>query len=676
MKNLICLLFISINILFGQNSTDSIVQLNEVNATFQATKLSPVNYQNISSIEINKKSTGQEPAILLSITPSITYSTDGGHFQGYSYFRIRGIDQTRVNITLDGVPLNDPADQAFYFANFTDILNSIDKIQIQRGVGITKNGNASYAGSIELFSRALNKPQKIEFGLGYGSYNTFRSYVSYNSGINNKKALYLRLSKIESDGFKQHSANNSQSIFLSGGLFLNKSIWKFNILGGKQKNELAWMAVPEIDIQCDRTINSNSEYERDDFSQFITHIQNTYSINNNNTIKSSIYYTLADGWWIFDLNNYYNILSDGINLTKNDINSNLIGFFSNYELIKNNIKFNTGFHGNIYNNQFTEIDANSSLIYYTANRLKNEISTFNKIELKINKLLFSSDVQLRRATFNYQSVLMKFNTITWNFINPKFGISYQLANNKVIYSTIGRNGREPAKYDMFQGNDLLIYLCDSDDNWNPVNIPEYGNDLIYSKKAEYVNDLEIGLRKNSKTGSININYFYMDFENERVLNGAFGPNGLALRTSVDNSMRTGLEFSGEFKAMKNIIFTNNSSYNYSIIKQDNIEFKPILTPKIIINQEISYSLKNFTFSIATRYQSNSYINFENSESIDDYFILNGRIDYTIKKYYMSLFLNNITDTYYFNNGIVNSDGTNSYFVQAPRNIYFSIKKTF
>ena len=132
------------------------------------------------------------------------------------------MDQTRINITLDGVPLNDPVDQAFYFSNYADILNSISKIQIQRGVGVSKNGNASYAGSIELFSPNLNNNNK-EIGFGYGSYNTLRTYAIYNSTVKNK-SLHLRVSQIYSDGFKQHASNNSKSIFLSGGWLLDKSI--------------------------------------------------------------------------------------------------------------------------------------------------------------------------------------------------------------------------------------------------------------------------------------------------------------------------------------------------------------------------------------------------------------------------------------------------------------------
>lgn len=657
---------------------DSTTYLQEINATYKATQNSPINYQNIKLIDLRAKSIGQEPSLLLSNTPSITAYADGGHNQGYSYFRLRGMDQTRINITIDGVPLNDPTDQAFYFSNFVDILNSVSQIQIQRGLGITKNGTASYAGSIELSSPTIGNTPQTNIGLGYGSFNSFRSFASHNTGVNNNKGLYVRVSNIWSNGYKEHASNDSESLFLSGGLFLNKSIWKFNLLAGNQRNGLAWMAVPEEIINCDRTSNSNSKYEKDDFSQGILQIQNIYTPSSNKTIRSSIYYTIADGWWDFDLNNYYGLQPNIQNISRNSINSHLIGFFSNYMWSWENFKLTTGIHLNTYYNKFTESHLFSGDIWNEVYRYKDELSSFQKIEYKLKNTLFFIDIQLRRPIFNYEGNI-PFEEIKWGFLNPKFGSSWQISDERTMYFNIGRSGREPAKYDMFQGNDILLYLCDYDDSGNPI-LPDLGNELIASVKAEYVTDFELGFREKFKNGHINLNYYYLNFDNERILNGNYGPNGLALTSSVKKSIRTGLELFGEIHLNPHIKLVNNSSYNYSKIKQEinqeDIEFTPILTPKIIINQECIYSINNLSISLSLRYQSESYMNFANTEALDDYILLGGRFDYQIKKYVASIFINNITDNYYFNSGTINSDGTKSYFVQAPRNIYVSLKKEF
>ena len=184
---------LSFGYLTAQDSlrVDTLHTLQEVVVTYQADKQTPITFQNIYKKDIKAKSTGQEPSFLLSETPSISNYSDAGNSQGYSYFRLRGIDQTRINMTLDGVPLNEPEDQGAYFSNYPDILNSVSKIQIQRGVGTSKNGVASYGGSVQLFSPNLADSTKTTFGLGYGSFNSLRVFGEYNSGIKNKKALLI-----------------------------------------------------------------------------------------------------------------------------------------------------------------------------------------------------------------------------------------------------------------------------------------------------------------------------------------------------------------------------------------------------------------------------------------------------------------------------------------------------
>ncbi len=316
--------------------SDRTKHLEEVVITYQADKRTPVTFQNIYLKEIKEKSTGQEPSFLLSQTPSITNYSDAGNSQGYSYYRIRGIDQTRVNTTFDGMPMNEPEDQGAYFANYPDILNSVSKIQIQRGVGTSKNGVASYGGSLQLFSPNLSDSTKTTFGLGYGSFNSLRVFGEYNSGIKNKKALYVRSSQIYSDGYKYHSSNNSQSVFLSGGLFEEKSIWKINFLAGHQENDMAWIGVSDSIIEKDRRTNANNEKEKDRFFQMLTQIQNSWKISNSSSLQSSIYYTFLKGNYDFDLNNFLELPSTN-ELYNYAVQSHFVGFFSNYTFSKKTI---------------------------------------------------------------------------------------------------------------------------------------------------------------------------------------------------------------------------------------------------------------------------------------------------------------------------------------------------
>jgi iron complex outermembrane receptor protein len=633
--------------------------LREVIITYQADKLTPITFQNISSKDLKTKSTGQEPSFLLSETPSITNYSDAGNSQGYSYYRLRGIDQTRINMTLDGVPVNEPEDQGAYFSNYPDILNSVSKIQIQRGVGTSKNGVASYGGSIQLFSPNLYDSTKTTFGYGYGSYNNLRAFGEYNSGVKKRKALYVRASQIYSDGYKYNSSNNSQSVFISGGLFHDKSTWKVNLLAGHQQNQLAWLGVPDSLISIDRQTNANKN-EKDQFTQCLAQLQNNWQLNNNSSVQSSVYYTFLKGNYDFNLNGFLGLLTTE-ELYNYAFQSNLIGFFSNYTFSKKQFNWRTGVHRNIYNRQHLGSEKTIGQLYKNTG-YKDEMSVFTKVDYTFKRFTFFADIQYRYTTFDYKGSV-SLDKKQWYFINPKAGLSIELKPNSIFYYSIGSTGREPTRNDMFGGSDDL--LADS-----------LGNAIFSIKTPEYVLNHELGFRHQSRKLNINLNLYFMDFKNEIVLDGKFGPNGLALTNQVEQSIRTGVELSVTYKVSKSFSLINNSSFNYSRIKEQKEAFSPILTPPIIINQEAVYFYKSFSISVSVRYQDKSFIDFANTSIVNSYFLINGRVSYEIKGFQFCVFVNNISNSKYFNNGYVDYDGSKKYFVQAPTNFYASIKYSF
>lgn len=638
---------------------DSINHLPEVIIAYEAEKLTPITFQNISGKDLKIKSTGQEPSFILSETPSITVYSDAGNTQGYSYFRMRGIDQTRINMSLDGVPLNEPEDQGAYFSNYPDILNSVSKIQIQRGVGTSKNGVASYGGSVQLFSPNLYDSTKTTVGIGYGSFNSLRAFGEFKSGIKNKKALYVRASQIYSDGFKYNASNNSQSVFISSGLFYNKAIWKINLLAGHQQNQLAWLGVSDSLINNDRRTNANIN-EKDKFTQCLAQLHNHWKINNFSSLQSSVYYTFLKGNYDFNLNTFLG-LPPTSELYNYAFQSNLIGVFSNYTISKNRFNWTTGIHGNIYDRQHIGSEKTLGQLYHNTG-YKDEVSVFTKTDYKVANFTFFADIQYRYSTFDYDGTV-EFKKMNWHFLNPKAGLSYALHNNSTLYYSLGRTGREPTRNDLFGGNDDL--LADS-----------LGNALVSIKTPEYVLNQELGFRHQSRKLNFNLNFYCMDFKNEIVLDGKFGPNGLALTNKVEQSFRTGIEISTTYKINDNFSLINNSSFNYSRIKEQQEVFSPILTPPIIINQELAYTFNRLLISLSGRYQDKSFIDFANTSVLNNYFLINSRIQYDTKGFQFCIFLNNITNTKYFNNGYVDVDGSKKYFVQAPTNIYSSMKYSF
>lgn len=596
---------------------------------------------------------------MLAETPSITNYSDAGNSQGYSYYRIRGIDQTRVNMTLDGVPMNEPEDQGAYFSNYPDLLNSISKMQIQRGIGTTQNGVASYGGSIQLYSPTLQDSTYTAIGLGYGSFNSTRAFAAFNSGIKNNKAIYARLSHVSSDGYKYNSANNSQSAFISSGIYGDKSSWKINLLLGKQRNQLAWLGVADSLIKIDRKINANKN-ENDQFIQSLAQVQNSYQFNSNSSLQSSLYFTLLKGNYDFNFNNFIGLPSTD-ELYNYAFNSKLIGAFCNYNWTYKNINWTSGFHANKYNRQHVGSEKKLGELYKNTG-YKNELSAFSKMDYSIKQLSFFIDLQYRYVNFDYKGSVA-FDKIDWQFFNPKSGLSFALNAHNSIYYSIGKTSREPTRNDLFGGNDNLV-----EDG--------FGNAAIYIKTPESVINQELGYRYTFREANFSTNFYYMSFENEIVLNGKFGPNGLPLTNNVEKSYRAGIEVSANYSIAHKLIMSTNASFNHSRIREKNIVFSPILTPAVIISQEISYPYRGFGIALIGRYQDGSYIDFENSSSINSYFIINARLSYNFKRFEFCTYLNNITNVNYFNNGYVDYDGSKKYFVQAPINYYLSLKYNF
>ena len=640
------------------NPADTTINLASVSisAPYEVQKINPFSFQNLTPAYIEKENYGQEPAFILSKTPSMTVYSDAGSYHGYSYFRLRGIDQTRINMSLDGMPLNEPEDQGAYFSNYPDFFNSVNSIQIQRGVGTTKNGSASYAGSIQFTSPNLFQKKKLEVGMGYGSYNSYRAYAEYNSGLSNSKGIYVRASHLHSDGYKHRSANNSQSVFYSAGIFKENNSWKVNGFVGQQKNELAWLGVSEAQIKEDPRSNPSTQ-ENDRFLQTLLQLQHTNYATEYSKIQSSLYYNYLEGNYDFDLN-VFSGLPPTDELYNYALYSHLIGGFSNYTYQKNNVDLIAGVHANHYLRNHKGSERNMGLLYENRG-LKAEISTFSKISLQLNRFNLFADVQWRYTNFNYEGTVA-LDELHWNFFNPKAGLVFNIRPELSAYYSIGKTSREPTRNDLFGGMDNL----ETDENDSP---------LINIVDPETVVDQELGIRLDKSGLQINANFYYMRFSNEMVLNGQFGPNGLALNTNVDKSYRTGLEIDATQQISQRLELRHAISFNKSRIETSDVSFTPILTPPIIIHEEINYHWRRLALGIDGRYQHEAYIDFSNEAGLDSYFLLNANLNYTFGRIVASLYVNNLTNTKYYNNGYVDFDGSTKLFVQAPANYYLSLK---
>tara|TARA_B100000965_G_C19457664_1_gene698210 strand:+ start:58 stop:966 length:909 start_codon:yes stop_codon:yes gene_type:complete len=296
-----------------------------------------------------------------------------------------------------------------------------------------------------------------------------------------------------------------------------------------------------------------------------------------------------------------------------------------------------------------------------------------KSEYYLNKFTLHQDIQFRQTQFDYCDNIHNFQTITWNFINPKIGLSYQYNPNHILYYSIGRTSREPARSDMFSSLDFIDDLA-LNENWEyilPDNYDGTGNSLISNTTHEETTNQEIGIRHNSKKLNFMFNFYHLNFKNEIILVGGITPGGNPITSNVANSQRYGIELSTSYKLFPNLEIRNNSSFNYSKIKDNNESFQHILSPKMIINQEIIYCFNNFSLSYSLRYQDKSFINLANSILLDDYWLFNSRMSYKINNLNIALFINNIFNIEYFNYAKEEYDIVR-YNVQSGRSIFLSL----
>ncbi|MBT34523.1 MAG: TonB-dependent receptor [Thalassobius sp.] len=659
MKNIFTFLLVLVS-LATYSQSDDIVITNEPTDTiflkettiqaYRAYESTPVTFKNISKKEIDLLNTGQEPSIILSYTPSINSYSDAGNYQGYSYFRLRGIDQTRVNMTLDGIPLNEPEDQGAYFSNYPDFFNSINSIQIQRGVGTSTNGVASYAGSINFQSPNFLAKQSMAVGANYGSFNTYRLFAEYNSGLQKDKAIYTRVSHLNSDGYKYHSGNESNSAFVSAGLFKEKHQLKFTGFIGNQKNELAWIGVPLETINKEPRTNADSD-EHDSFLQGLMSLQHSWTLDKNIVLNNTVYYNFLDGNYDFDLNNFLGFPSTE-EMYNYDFRHNFIGYFSNINWYLDNLKIDAGIHLNTFNRRHIGSERSLGKLYENTG-YKNEFSTFVKARYSINNFVLFGDVQYRHTNFDYEGSV-DFEQISWNFINPKVGVSYFLDEETSIYASFGTSGREPTRNDLFNGEDDLL-------------ANEDGSAAFTNVEPEEVQNYEAGLKLMHDRWHLLANVYYMNFKNEIVLNGQYGPNGLPLHSNVAKSFRSGVELDFKVKILEDFYYTNTSSYSYNRIQENEIEFSPILTPTVIVNQSIGFQKNALQAGMFFKYQNESYIDFENSYQTPSYFTIDIFGSYTYKSLDFRVGVNNLTNRTIISNGYIGLDGTPLYFVQAPIN---------
>ena len=720
MKNFTCFFLLLITFYsFSQEQTIDTIQgkkqnLDEVVVEAIRVKYSsPISHSNISKAELESRNLGQDLPVLLNFLPSIVTTSDAGAGIGYTGIRIRGVSAQSTNITINGIPFNDTESLGTYWVNLPDFTSSVESLQVQRGVGTSTNGSGAFGASINIVTDAVSENPYAEISNSVGSYNTFKNTVKFSTGkINDSFELSGRLSKINSDGYIDRAYSDLKSYFLQGSYIQGNTFIKALAFGGHEKTYQSWYGVTKDQISENRRQNPyNYENEIDNYKQDHYQFHWNEKINQKWSTNLGLNYTYGRGYFEQyreddSVETYGNIVSsdidkNGIELGTTDLirrrwldnNFYVVNASAKYESKKLNLTFSSSF-SNYSGDHFGEIiwarqfgeNAKIRDRYYQGNGKKTDFSIFTKASYSINESMeLYGDLQLRNIKYKTSGLTSDLvNMIldeSFSFFNPKFGFSYTFNPNEMFYFSYSRANREPSR---------------SDYESNP-NI-----------KAEQLNDFELGWRYRKDGIKLNLNSYYMLYNEQLVLTGALDDVGTPIRANSGSSYRFGLEADAKIRLSN--FFTINSNFTVSTNKnkqilssfdgnifdfgKTNISF----SPSFIASNSIIYIPKdNLSIRLLSKYVGMQYMG--NTDAInsqlESYFVNDLNISYQInpkrifKSIVISGLVNNVFDVEYISNGyyytyddswsipgqIKTLDGA-GYYPQATRNFLMGLTLKF
>ena len=718
-KNIYFLLLVIPLTLFSQKKVIDTIQgtkqdLDEVVVESIRVKYSsPISHSNISKAELSLRNLGQDLPILLNFLPSIITTSDAGNGVGYTGIRIRGVSPQSTNITINGIPFNDPESHGTYWVNLPDFSSSIESLQVQRGVGTSTNGSGAFGASVNILTDAVSQNAYTEISNSIGSYNTFKHTVKFSTGkINDAFELSGRLSKIDSDGYIERAFSDLKSYFLQGSYIHENTFIKVLTFGGHEKTYQSWFGVTKDQILENRRQNPYTyENEIDNYKQDHYQFHWNEKINDRWSTNIGLNYTYGRGYFEQFRENdsvktYGGIVesdmdANGIELGTTDLirrrwldnNFYFLNASANYKSSKLNMTFSSSY--STYNgDHFGEViwarkfGKNYSIRdrYYDGNGKKTDFSIFGKASYLLNnKLEFYGDLQVRNVDYKTTGLTSDLVNMTldeaYSFFNPKFGLSFKLNSDSIIYGSYSRANREPSRSD-YESN---------------INI-----------KPEQLNDFELGWRYMKNGLKFNINSYYMLYNEQLVLTGALDDVGTPIRTNSGSSYRIGLEvdskvnLSNFFTINPNLTLSSNKNkqtllpFDGKIIDfgKTNISF----SPEFITSNTVTYRPKdNLRLSLLSKYVGMQYMGNTDAmnSKLDSYFLNDISVSYKInpnrffKEILISGLVNNIFDVEYVSNGyyytyddtwsipgqVKTLDGA-GYYPQATRNLFFGLTLKF
>jgi iron complex outermembrane receptor protein len=667
----------------------------------------PVTFSNISKKEIAKRNLGQDIPILLKYMPSVVSSSDAGAGVGYTYMSVRGSNGERINVTVNGIPYNDPESHGTFWVNLSDFASSTENLQLQRGVGTSTNGSGAFGASLNILTDAVSKDASAEISNSFGSFNTRKHTVKFSTGkINEHIEIAGRLSNIYSDGYVDRAFADLKSYYVQGSYTDENTLIKAVTFGGKEKTYQAWYGLTASELEEDRRQNPYTyENETDNYEQNHYQLHWNEKLNDQWSTNLALNYTKGSGYFEQskegeDAADFNNLIVDGSDVIVRrwlDNDFYVVNFNTNYKTEK--LNFISGISYSDYRgDHYGEVIWGSDLAkdvtirdrYYFSDAKKTDFSVFAKATFDISeKLIGYLDLQGRFVGYQTQGITSDIVPIdvatNFSFFNPKFGFTYKINQKNSLYTSFAVANREPNRNDFEIG----------------VTTPET------------LNDYELGWRFNTENIKLTINSYLMEYKNQLVLTGALNDVGAPIRATSGSSYRLGTEIDAKIKISDkitirpNATFSTNKNRDFFITKDGNTNPQSLgstdlsFSPDVIVGNIFTYTpAENLQLSFLTKYVGSQFMsNFSSEIStndvLDSYYTSDLNIVYEIKtaQIFKSItftaLVNNIFNVkyvdrgYYFtyvedfsNPGAVKTVDGAGYYPQATRNVLIGVTLKF
>jgi iron complex outermembrane receptor protein len=667
----------------GRDTTRRAQPLETLTITTSRAGADAVAQTTLGPERLSRDYSGQDVPLSLRTAPSVTAYSESGSLSNYSYFRLRGVDQSRINITLDGVPLNEPEDQQIYFADFPDLTSSLASAQLQRGVGTSTYGQAAFGGALNLASFPLaGSARGGALQLGGGSFGAARGTLAMQSGLlPNGFAFSGRLSGLRSDGYRRGATNAANGAFVSGGYFGARDLVKLTASTGLERNGQAYATVPDSVLRVDPRNNPLAgvgDHYRESFA----------TVNYTRLITPSASAGITA--YGFDTRGYYDYPSGAPGpALRYRSSSRWGGLVAAAHATRGALTLDAGAHAMTYAKDH-EFDARPDLGYpaYANTGHKSEASAFAKASLALGAVTLFGDLQARTARFRYEPTAgygLSEASQRWSFVNPKAGVTLRAAPGLTVYASFGTTGREPTRGDLFAGAD------DVTPEDAPALLP------LTRVRPEHVNDLEAGAQIARGPVTLSLGVYDMRFRDEIARTGATTPLGYDIRANVGRSYRRGIEadlqwsLSPEFDVGLTAATSRNRIASYRDEAAGTIyrDVEPILTPAFIGGHRATWRPASWlAINADGRYQSRSFLAPTGDDRLTAaaFYMLDGGLTFLgdrasdatwwRNRLTVTVTARNLLDRHAYPTGDVSGDGVPRYIILAPRSADVTVRVPF